>query len=281
VNTVSFRAALVASCAWSAAGCGAKHDSAPVDPPLPAAQLEVVDDAGASTVAIGQALAVGDALLDFGTAIDSKQETHVIVDAVRTRALSAVAACNGVKTSSPPTRHGVVSPVFFFDFGAGCTLPNGLAVSGEVALAVAKSGPSSVDLPMDFTKLKVAGRQLDGALWYCTEGGKKFNVPAVLAIGDAYDNYQVTVTAQADRFTIDGTLSSLRDGANVSAFYQGLTWRPGDCYPSAGTMTVATRESRLEVRFAETSSANGAVTIASGAHVEAHTLPAYGTCPKH
>jgi len=53
----------------------------------------------------------------------------------------------------------------------------------------------------------------------------------------------------------------------------------GDCYPSAGSLTVVRTDITLVVTMDADTASTGAVTVSVAGRDVERTLPAYGTCP--
>jgi hypothetical protein len=80
------------------------------------------------------------------------------------------------------------------------------------------------------------------------------------------------VTGTTSKITTSGTLTS---GAK-SVTFTNIVWVKGDCYPSAGTLSVTQNRVTTTYTFTSSTPTTGTVTTGRGKSAQ---LPVYGSCP--
>lgn len=263
MTTNRFRVVGVVSVALLASlGSGCREEGA-------AEELDTAmfDRGASSSVEVLEALAVSDALFAFDPTLDP----------------SASAEANAMAIASHVEGHGCASAEVSgssvtVTFASGCTLRVGLTASGSVSAEIARSA-TGLEVGLDFDALVVGSHTLEGTATFTTTNGSTLDVQLALVSGAGSASADLTVLGSAGAMQIDGTTTGSRDGATTSLAFTAVVWRTGDCYPSAGSMTVASGRVMQTVAFTSATPSTGTVTITQGRVSREATLPSYGTCP--
>lgn len=228
---------------------------------------------GASEVSASQAVTqLADSLFQFGGTIDAAAQAEVNVQNVRRDVALQQNGCGSVS---------VTGAVVTASFGPppGCTLRNGVTVSGSAAVGVSKSG-TTTSLVVTFTDVVSNGKALSGELTFATTNGGTFTMRGNLASGAVQANYNLMLTSIAGSATLNGSMASTKGEQVATVMFGELTWNSGDCYPRGGQVTF---KQGVLVNMTATFTANtaqtGVVSVRSGRKEYPMTLPAYGKCP--
>jgi hypothetical protein len=161
----------------------------------------------------------------------------------------------------------------------GCTLPSGITATGSISLS-ASVAAGTVTVDVSFDAVRIGTYAIDGTASLSTSNGTSYSVMLDLTSEGRTIAGDLTVTASLAALTISGNLTTQRAGGPERMLtIAGLTWNRGDCYPSAGTITVGVGALEQTVTFTRTTASTGEVTITFGRASTTETLPAYGSCP--
>ncbi len=234
-------------------------------------------DVGApSTPAAVQLTALTDKLFKFDPTIDTAQTALQNAQNVVTEIQKNLGAAGDGGTACGSV--SLMGTTVTASFGAppGCTLGN-LTVSGTIAISVNKIA-SSITLAVTFTSVTVNGELLSGMATFATSNGTTFTLNAnVTWQKTTYIATGFTVTGAVGSITLDGALSVMGDAA-TSLTFAGVLWKQGDCYPSAGTLTIKKATLTETITFSAASATTGQVTVTIGKKTVPGQLPAYGKC---
>jgi hypothetical protein len=230
-------------------------------------------DHGGSEVSAGQALtALADSLFQFDPTIDPMADAPENAQNIKRDVALQQNGCGSVSAS------GAVVTV---SFGAapGCTLKNGVSVSGSVAVGVSKSG-ATTSLTVTFTDVVSNGKAFAGELTFATTNGTTFTVRGKLTSGSTETTYNLIVTGTANSATLDGSMASTKGGQASTLMFGNVAWNRGDCYPRSGQVTFKQGVLlNMTATFTASTPTTGIVSVESGRKEYPATLPAYGKCP--
>lgn len=248
--------------ALSLAGCPAEEPADMVD-------MTSFDRGSSGSVEVLHALAVSDAMFAFDPTLDPSMSAEANAMAVRDHVTTTLDGCASAE---------VAGSAVTVTFASGCVLRTGLTASGSVTVALTRTD-ASLTAAVTFDALVVGDGALDGSAVFVTSNGSTFAVDATLTSGSGMLDADLTVVGMAMAMEVDGTATITREGTSTMLSFSNVVWRLGDCYPSAGTMTVGTGRVSQTVTFTAATPATGTVTVMQGRASREATLPTYGTCP--
>jgi hypothetical protein len=233
-------------------------------------------DAGApSTPAAIQLAAVTDKMFKFDPTIDPTKTAAENAQNVVNEAQQNLGTDGdgGTKCGSVTLNGTTVTA----NFGSGCMFGN-IAVAGTITVGVTKNG-SSISLAVAFMGVTVNGEPLSGTATFTTSNGTTFTLTANITWQKTtYTAQSFTVTGAPGQITLDGALGL---GDAVSSYtFAGVVWKQGDCYPSAGTLTIKKGLLTETVTFTAATATTGVVSVTIGKKMVMGKLPAYGSCGK-
>lgn len=227
------------------------------------------DRGAASSIEVLEALAVSDALFAFDPTLDATATAEANAMAIAAHVESAMDGCASAEVS------GTTVSV---TFASGCTLRTGLTAAGSVSVSVARAG-ASLGVDVSFDALVVGSHALDGTASFTTRNGSTLDVVLDLTGSAGSVSTDLTVVGTSGAMQIDGSATVARDGTTTTLTFGGVVWALGDCYPSAGSMTVSSGRVTQSIAFTSATPSTGTVSITQGRTTRDATLPSYGTCP--
>lgn len=228
-------------------------------------------EGGSVATSAQKTIAVADSLFDFDPTIDPNATPEANAAAIAANTRDTLMGCGAV---------AVTGTSVSVSFGAppGCMLRTGVRVSGAVTATVSREGNSAV-IALAFTQLVVDGHAINGSAVFRTQNGSTFAVTLSLMSGSDALTGSYTVVGASGQFTVSGAGSVVRGGATTSVQLEGVVYRRGDCYPSAGTMRLTRGAIAVTVTFTAATAASGQVSVTQGRRSYNATLPSYGSCP--
>lgn len=139
------------------------------------------------------------------------------------------------------------------DYGASCTLPNGMVVSGAITVTIAKAGDAGISVGLAFAQFVASGVDLDGTLGFTTVDGSTFAIDVALTSGGVTLDGSVTAVGTPTEITVDGQ-ATVAGAVTVTA--TDVAFSPGECWPHGGE--VVTKAGVLATKL--TFDANTAIT---------------------
>lgn len=209
-----------------------------------------------------QSLALADELFDFDPTLDPTKTAQQNADAVYTRATTQL-PCAMVMQSGTTLTVTASTP---------CTSPNGVTFSGSFTAAIVKSG-NELTVTLSWSNVVIGDTTLNGTTTLVTSNGSTFQVTYALMKNGASVSGTITAVGAPGQITVDGTLAN----GTTNATMTGVLWKKGDCYPSAGSITVTQGRVTTTYTFSSATASTGTVSTGRGRTAQ---LPAYGSCPK-
>lgn len=256
----------LALCLATACGTAATNEETPTEE-----ETTSLREGSTAMTTAQQSTVLADSLFDFDPTIDPAATPEANAEAIATHTRSNTMGCGSVTVTG-------ASVAVSFGAAPGCTLANGLVVSGGVTASVSREG-STTSVSLAFMQLVVNGHGVDGSTVFRTQNGSTFEVTATLTSGTDSFTGTYTVVGTTGAFTVTGTGSATRAGTTSALQLMGVAYRRGDCYPNAGTMVVTRGAITMTVAFSTASATTGQVTVTQGRRTYTTTLPAYGSCP--
>ena len=239
---------------------------------------------------VQQFIAIGDSLFEFGPSFDATKSLEEIAASIQAKATANLAGCGSVQLSGTTVTISAPAP--------GCTLANGLELSGEIKASVMPA-PSSFYPATVFVHVLIEdgdtinGIALAAPVSFYTRDGSAWvlsNKPGLATLansgGGGY-NFDLPVVTDGSAVTINGVASERHDLAAVIHFADVRT-RIGQCYPSAGTASVTKKLGEVTdgvppvetlTEFSEKTPTTGRVHVTSDGTSFDSVLPAYSHCP--
>ena len=206
-------------------------------------------------------------LFQFDPTLDPSQSDVQNAQLVQARVTSSAAGCGSIATSGT-----TVTATFP---ASGCKLGQ-WTVTGTIAVTVTKS--SGLSLAMTFTNVTVDGTACDGTVTFATTDGSSFSLDANVTWGTtSFTASNFKISGAGGAVTFGGSLSTSADSAS-SITFDAVVWNDGDCYPSAGSITVQKAIVTETIAFSAATATAGQVAVTVGKKTVTTTLPAYGTC---
>jgi hypothetical protein len=146
-----------------------------------------------------------------------------------------------------------------------------------VADVTSAGGATTVSLTL--TSVVVNGQALGGTASFETSNGSTFTVVADITSGSTTYDANLTVTGSKASLTISGTAKETTAAGPEIVTFDDVVVTPGQCYASAGSMTVVEGKLTETVTFEASTPATGAAELTLGKHTSQITLPSYGKCP--
>lgn len=235
----------------------------------PEVDRDMLADGSNGSLAIEQTLAISDDLLAFDPVLDGSMSADANAIAIEANARASLGACGAV------SRSGTSITV---DFASGCTLPSGLTASGSVTVAIAvASGTATATIT--FVDLVAGAYTIDGTASFATTNGTSYDVTIDVTSGGREVLADLTIRAMPGSFTASGSATIVHGGATWSMTITGLVWVRGDCYPSAGSITIGSAALAQTLTFTAATASSGQVMVTQGRRTTTEQLPAYGECP--
>jgi hypothetical protein len=222
---------------------------------------------GAGQIAVQQAL----------LAVDQTMEIDPTLDVTKTAAENAQAILARAQAGGACVTASVAGATVTVDFGTGCDV-RGTALAGSMSLTVTKTG-GTLTVIVNFTSLVVDGADLAGSVSLMTAGNGSYQVTFDLTSGDASGSGTLTVDGAPTTLTMSGALSASQGGQSISASLASVVYVLGDCYPSAGTVTLSGGRLAGTITFLATTPQDGRVQVSTRRLTTTAALPAYGPCP--
>jgi len=276
---------LATACSSSSGGAsptGTSDSGTPADSEMTADGA--TDDAGLSadeqtTFTMGghslafsqEATTLADSLFDFDPTINPSATPSANATSIGQNIQANLGTCGTVTVSGATVSVNFGSP-------PGCTLKTGAVVSGSVSLSVSKSG-GTTSVALTTPGVVVNGEPLDGTASFATSNGSTFTVTLDLTSGTKSDNSSLTVDGSQGSLTISGSATIVEAGITSSVTFTNVNHVEGECYATAGSMTVKTGILTETLTFLSTTPMTGLVDVATGKKATTTTLPAYGDCP--
>lgn len=237
----------------------------------PARDTAATVDADTSAVSTQTALALAEELAAGEEPLDPAMTAAGNAAIIQGNAAVALGTCGTVSLS------GTTVTVAFAV--TGCTLPSGITATGTISLSASvAAGTATVDVQFD--RVRIGSYGIDGTASFSTTNGTSYAVMLDLMSEARSISGDRTVSASLTSLIVSGTLTTQRIGGTALMLtIAGLVWNRGDCYPSAGSITVGAGALEQTVTFASTTASTGVVTITFGRATTTETLPAYGSCP--
>jgi hypothetical protein len=249
-------ASMLAAAAF-AASCG----------PAAGGENGALEDGSNATVAAQLALGIAEAMIDLQAPLDGSMGADANAMTVETRATASLGGCGTI------SRTGATLTV---DYGTGCALPGGVMVSGAISIGIAVTS-STATVTIEYIDVVANGTPIDGTL-ALTASPPSYTVALDLMSGTRAVSGMVTVTATASSLTFDGSLTVV-SGATITLDAASIVWVTGDCWPSAGSLTITALGIAQTVTFSAATANRGTVTVTRGRMTSTEQLPAYGMCP--
>src|SRR5262249_37457375 len=135
-------------------------------------------------------------------------------------------------------------------------------------------------LTLTFSSFSVDNRTFTGTASFATTNGSTFTVTLDLTASAKAIKGTLTVTGSPGSFTIDGPLTVTEGGTSSTVTFKGVVYQPGQCYPNAGTATIAKGSlPQTTITFSATTATTGTVQVTTGKVTASSQLPKYGSCP--
>jgi hypothetical protein len=255
--------------------CGPKS---PFDD-LSGEEKDAFDRGAGSQIVVHQGISLTDELFSFDPTLDPARTANENAGLIQTYVTGELNGCGSVTLNN-------ASVVIAFGQAPGCTLPNGEQVSGTASLGVSKQN-GTITVTVNLNNLTVNGKDLTGNATMSTTNGTTFNVIANFSQGSTTINLGgaasqaigVTVVGSSTGITLDGDATSTRSATTTKLTFTGVSWKRGDCYPSAGTVKVTKSTTEQTYTFNSDTPTTGNVSLAVGRKTVTVPLPAYGNCP--
>jgi hypothetical protein len=136
-----------------------------------------------------------------------------------------------------------------------------------------------VTVALAFQDFTVEGHSLTGTASFVTMNGSTFQVTMALTSSVGAISGTIQVVGASGSFTVDGPLSTTKNGVSLQATIKALHYSLGACYPDGGSVTVTKGKTTISYTFSSTTPTTGQVTTTAGKKTSTTTLPAYGSCP--
>ena len=233
-------------------------------------------DRGADAIEGARALAVlADGFFSLDPTVDptktAAQNAQSIEQRLRSLVSDAGVLCGTYSVSSSTVTAAFGPP-------PGCTLQNGVKVSGTAVATVTQSGGTTA-IAFTFTSVVVDGKSLSGTASFATTNGTTFTVAAKLTSGTTtYTVTSATLAGSAGTFTLTGTVTMTTGTTTSTMTFTAVTWKAGDCYPNGGTLKITKGLVTSTVTFSASTPTTGQVTVTTGRKTSTATLPTYGSC---
>jgi hypothetical protein len=210
-------------------------------------------------------------------AIDQTMEIDPTLDVTKTPEQNALAIRDRARAGGGCVTAELSGATVTVTFAAGCEV-RGAAIAGQLSLTVTKIA-GTITVIANFVGLEVDGVPLDGSVKLMTTGDGTYQVTFDLAAGEKAVTGDVGLVGEPGQVTVSGSLTTAGGGQSGSAELDGVVYVLGDCYPSAGTLTIASARFTGTVTFLSTTPQDGVVEIGVGRRHTTAPLPAYGSCP--
>lgn len=247
-------------------------------------ELDATDRGGDASNGIQQLTTLADSLFDFDPTIDTAKTAAENAQAVEQRLVQNLGSPDGgVVLDGGMPGCGTVTlsaNTVTAAFGAppGCTLKNGVRVSGTVSVSVMKV-LNTISLSLTMTNMTVNGKALSGTATFATTTGTSFTVNADVTSGST--RYQVnmfSVSGTAGSATFDGMASVTSGNVTTAMTFNTVVWNKGDCYPSSGTLQARKGSVTATITFSSVTATTGQISVSTGRVTTTGYLPAYGSC---
>jgi len=216
-------------------------------------------------------LAVADSMFNFDPTLNPTMSAAANAMEIQRYTMTNLAGCGSVM---------VVGTTVTVSFGTGCTLMNGVHVSGSATLMVSGGMGSALTVAMSFASLTVETATLSGTASFVTSNGTTFTVTANLTSGTTTIRANLTVVAVTGAYTVTGTASQMVTGEAATALtFNSLHYVMGQCYPDGGSVTVMRGLITMTYTFSAMTPTTGQVSVTQGRRMYTMTLPPYGNCP--
>lgn len=267
-------------------GCGgAGNPDAGINPDeLTREERDLADRGGESSNTSQQLTVLADSLFDFDPTIDPSRTAAENAAAIEARVRTNLGDVDGgVPADGGQLGCGSVSlsgSTVTVAFGSppGCTLHNGVVVSGTVAVAVSKVA-STITLRLTLTQVVSNGVPLAGTATFTTTTGSTFSIDANLTSGTTtWTLTNLTATGGTGTTTLNGSVAISGGDTSTTTTFSNLTWKAGDCYPNGGTVTSKKGLVSTVITFEATTPTTGLVKVTVGRKTSTVALPAYGQC---
>ncbi len=243
----------------------------PPEGSTPSRDVEATADGRTTAVSVEAALALAEELAAGEEPLDPAMSADGNAAIIEGNAAVALGTCGTVSLG------GATVTVTFAT--GGCMLPSGITATGSIALSASvASGTVTVDVSFD--ALSIGAYAIDGTASLSTTNGTTYAVLLDLTSEGRTIAGDLTVAASLVALTISGELTTQRTGGTGRMVsIEGLRWNRGDCYPSAGSITVGLGALAQTVTFGTATATSGVVTVEFGRATTTEVLPAYGDCP--
>jgi predicted small lipoprotein YifL len=258
---------LIAAAALALVSCGPKG---PLDQ-LTGEERDAFERGTTSHVTIQQALTLSDQLFDFDPTLDAARTANENAGLIQAKVTSSLNGCGTVALNN-------AAVTVNFGQAPGCTLPNGMQVSGVISIGVSKQA-STLSVTVTFNNLTLDGSDLTGSAAFSTTNATTFTVVVNLSSGSNTMNANVTVVGSPGTITLDGTATATRTASTTTLTFTSVAWSQGECYPHQGSVLVKKGRTEQTYTFSASTPTTGNVELATGRQTVQVPLPAYGNCP--
>jgi hypothetical protein len=278
--------AFAAACSSSSVGPPPTGDAGPPSAgddaggdgdPLSPTERDTYDEGSGSVPSIEQLAHLAHSLFDFDPTIDPAKTAAENASAIANEVSGNLGESGVAGTTCGHVTLATTSVTV--DFGGGCTMKNGVTASGSVTAAVASSS-GTVTITLTFSSLVVNGASLAGSASFATSNGNTFAVDASVTTGKS--TYKVTNLTMGGSsngtITINGAVTTGGGDLTTTMTFTQVSWKLGDCYPSAGSLSTKKALVTTTVTFDAATPTTGQVTVTVGKRTSTQTLPAYGKC---
>lgn len=246
--------------------CGTPSDQLTME------ESTIVDHGGdTATSAVAFLTAIDQGIVHFDPTIDPMADAPTNAQAVGTYAQGQFGNCASVGVMGATVSITIAGP--------SCTLPNGTIVSGSMTASLSKVG-STTTVEVTFTNGIVDEHMVSGMLSLATQNGTTFTANGtIISAGNSLTFNGLQVIGSAGAFTLDGTLTAVKDGVTSTVTLTRVGYRMGDCYPYTGTARIVRGMITTTMTFNPSTASSGLVTVSAGRVTTSKQLPAYGSCP--
>lgn len=162
------------------------------------------------------------------------------------------------------------------DYGASCTLPNGMVVSGAITVTIAKTGDTGLSVGLAFDQFVASGVDLDGTLGFMTVDGSTFTIDVALTSGGVTLDGSITAVGTPTEITVDGQ-ATVAGAVNVTV--TDVAFSPGECWPHGGEVVTKAGVLSTKMTFdANTATTGQAQQSVGPAPTSCVTLDPHGSC---
>jgi hypothetical protein len=210
-------------------------------------------------------------------AIDQMMEIDPTLDVTKTPEQNAYAIQQRAAEGGSCVDASMNGATVTATFAAGCTV-RGSTISGQLTVTVQKTG-GTITVSVTFVDVEVDGLPLAGSAQLLTTGDGSYQVTYDLTSDTTHVAGDVGLVGTTAQVTLTGNVTTTSGDRSGSTALDSVVYVLGDCYPSGGTIAVASERFTGTITFLATTPQDGDVEITVGRRHTTVSLPTYGSCP--